>query len=256
MTYYTSFEHEPSGALREGLFARRISSGGRVESLYSALGARAGLPCVAALSDYTVVVNGRRYTFDWSEFLVKLRSYFGQDEAVVETIISQGDPSEFNIAVGPVFLDFDNAGRVSVLGEWAIMCWAIAFRGGYLVPKYSAESLWGHHRTTALAETAGPSKVRFDHDARSRRLVVDYEFRCPRTRARFLREYKKSVIDGIVERFGIESVADLGWYLAVRILDQECLDDVEAVDRAFLIGKLMKCKDGPIDFDAFFGLGA
>ncbi|MDK0520435.1 hypothetical protein [Streptomyces sp. ML-6] len=62
--------------------------------------------------------------------------------------LTQGDPTEPNIADPLCWLDFEFAGRNTVVGEAANLLWYLMALGGWLVPRYQP---YAYARTLRLA---------------------------------------------------------------------------------------------------------
>ncbi|MGW0392570.1 hypothetical protein ACWDYJ_17055 [Streptomyces sp. NPDC003042] len=65
--------------------------------------------------------------------------------------LTQGDPTEPNIADPLCWLDFEFAGRNTAVGEAANLLWYLMALGGWLVPDYQPDV---YARTLRLALTA------------------------------------------------------------------------------------------------------
>jgi len=91
------------------------------------------------------------------------------------TAITQGDPTEPNIAYPLTWLDFEHAGRNTIAGEVANLLWYLLGLGGWLVPRYRPHV---YQRTLRhrLPPVATPVVGRLEVDTRRRRVEIDYRW--------------------------------------------------------------------------------
>jgi hypothetical protein len=159
------------------LYTGRLRPGGRIESWYL----RDDLPVhqetgrrltLRDLADYHLAIGERTYRLDIEQILKNLRSALSPASQWV-TAITQGDPTEPNIAWPRCWLDFEHAGRNTLAGEIANMLWYLLALGGWLVPRHQPDV---YARTTRLAlppvATPTITAIHAAHDAR--RITVDW----------------------------------------------------------------------------------
>ena len=92
-------------------------------------------------------MNGRRYVFDLPGVIAAVRRELLQATLWL-TALTQGDPTEPNIAEPLCWLDFEHAGRNVLAGDVANLLWYLLGMGGWLVPRYQPAT---YARTLRLA---------------------------------------------------------------------------------------------------------
>ncbi|GIH73035.1 hypothetical protein [Sphaerimonospora thailandensis] len=113
----------PIGQCQPGLYAARLAPGGRLDSWYGRM------PPV-------VVDTGAAVTpVDMPALLAQLRIELAPGRRC-PTAVTQGDPTEPNIAAPMRWLDYEHAGRNALAGEVATLLWYLLAMGGWLVPLY------------------------------------------------------------------------------------------------------------------------
>lgn len=138
---------------RPGLYADRIRYGGRLDAWYLHQNLPLALPGSRArltadrLRHYTLTVNNRPLTVDLPAIIATARHTLTPSSRWT-TAITQGDPTEPNIADPLCWLDFEHAGRNTLPGESAVFLWYLMALGGWLVPRYQHVT---YHRTLRLA---------------------------------------------------------------------------------------------------------
>lgn len=125
-----------------GLYLDRIRPGGRLDSWYGPNGPQLALPGLlpTAVSELTVqaTINGTRLRIDPAASINYARDTLTPDSRW-QTGITQGDPTEPNIAAPMCWLDFEYAGRNTLPGEIANLLWYLIALGGWLVPRYQPD---------------------------------------------------------------------------------------------------------------------
>ncbi|TYB63287.1 hypothetical protein FXF51_24185 [Nonomuraea sp. PA05] len=130
----------PLHATVPALYATRLNPGGRLERWYGR-----ARPC-------TVHIPTGSYRLDLPALLTRLRTQLPPG-SLWPSMISQGDPTEPNIAGGPslCWLDLEHAGRTTVAGEVANLLAYLLFFGGWLVPAYQPGTYARTVRRRAIA---------------------------------------------------------------------------------------------------------
>ncbi|MFJ6185689.1 hypothetical protein [Streptomyces sp. NPDC092295] len=145
----------PLSQCRPGLYADRIRRGGRLDAWYLHQDLPLALPgthtvlTLGALRHYTFIVNERPLAVDLPAIIAGARRTLNPGGRWA-TAITQGDPTEPNIADPLCWLDFEHAGRNTLPGESAIFLWYLMALGGWLVPRYQPDT---YQRTLRLALT-------------------------------------------------------------------------------------------------------
>ncbi|MFJ2577311.1 hypothetical protein [Kitasatospora aureofaciens] len=162
------------------LYAERLRQGGRIDAWYRNPPITLKLPDgrgtvgVDELATYTVIINGHRATMDLPSVVADVRASLAPDSRWM-TAVTQGDPTEPNIAEPLCWLDFEHAGRNTVLGEAANLLWYLLGLGGWLVPRYQpdvyARTLRRHFKPVAIPQLGHVSLRKED-----RLLTVEYSW--------------------------------------------------------------------------------
>jgi hypothetical protein len=124
------------------LYSSRLREGGRIDQWYlhspgpSAISETADGPTdLRDFSGWDLRVNDRTYTFDLPGVIAAIRGELSPANQWL-TALTQGDPTEPNIAEPLCWLDFEHAGRNVLVGEMANLLWYLLGMGGWLVPRY------------------------------------------------------------------------------------------------------------------------
>ncbi|MGW5936781.1 hypothetical protein ACWIG3_26630 [Streptomyces celluloflavus] len=161
-----------------GLYADRIRAGGRLDTWYLhhdlplTLPGTGTMTTAGQLRHYTLTVNGRDLVMDLPQLIARTRQTLTPASRWL-TALTQGDPTEPNIADPLCWLDFEHAGRNTLTGEIANLLWYLMAMGGWLVPRYQPDT---HQRTLRLA-LAPHTAPRIDHctfAAADRHLTIRY----------------------------------------------------------------------------------
>ncbi|MEV7355017.1 hypothetical protein [Kitasatospora sp. NPDC091276] len=169
---------EPLSACVPGLYQDRIRPGGRIDSWY--LSGHLAVPAprtdqpppVHTLTGHIFVVNGVPLRLDLPAIVWEIREALHPGRTWV-TALTQGDPTEPNIADPLCWLDFEYAGRNTLAGEIATLLWYLLGMGGWLVPTYQPD-VYARTLPLHLPPVATPHLEHIDHDERHRRLEVRY----------------------------------------------------------------------------------
>jgi hypothetical protein len=135
------------------LYADRIRPGGRLDAWYLDADPTITIPAahidltVSELAHHRLTVNGRPLRVDLPQIIAATRQTLTPGSRW-PTAITQGDPTEPNIADPLCWLDFEHAGRNTLAGEAANLLWYLMGMGGWLVPRYQPIT---YHRTLRLA---------------------------------------------------------------------------------------------------------
>jgi hypothetical protein len=154
------------------LHTGRLQPGGRIDQWYFRDRPAPDAVEFGEFAEWDLRVNGRRLRFDLGKMVDRTRHDLAQDTLWM-TAITQGDPTEPNIAVPLCWLDFEHAGRNILAGEAANMLWYLLGLGGWLVPRYQP-SVYARTLRLALPPLAAPSVVHLEISARHQ--VVDLEY--------------------------------------------------------------------------------
>ncbi|MGW6604037.1 hypothetical protein [Streptomyces sp. NPDC055036] len=168
----------PLSQCRPGLYADRIEHGGRLDAWYLHQDLPLALPgtrtrlTAGHLRHYTFTVNDRPLTVDLPAIIANARRSLTPGSRWT-TAITQGDPTEPNIADPLCWFDFEHAGRNTLPGESAIFLWYLMALGGWLVPRYRPDT---YRRTLrlALAPHTAPTIEHLALDENERHIALRY----------------------------------------------------------------------------------
>lgn len=247
-------ELSPPEAVVGKLYRDRAAPGGRLDRYYAGLDLpladTASGPRASDLARTGLYVNGRHYELDWEGTLTWLRNAF---EAPVRSVISQGDPTDVNLAVPLAWFDYDTAGRNAIAGEIANFSFHTAVLGGWLVPLLNPEA-FAQHPTTFDRVPANTPRI----SAHLREGVPHIRFtdRLSLGRRLALSRYWELLVGPLFSScFPEGSLAeDLRPYLAMRIIGVFDLTRLAPEQRLYLLAKLALCMAPDFSPKRFFHL--
>ncbi|MEV6982912.1 hypothetical protein AB0M95_16845 [Sphaerisporangium sp. NPDC051017] len=215
------------GGCHPGLYAARLAPGGRVDQWYGHLG------------PVTIDTGARALTLDIPHLLDRTRADLSP-ERLCATAITQGDPTEPNIADPLCWLDYEHAGRNALAGDVAILLWYLLAMGGWLVPTY---------KPATYAATVTSPRPPLHPLVTHARIDGDRVDICAQLRAGAGR---RAALDALVARLRGDLGAALGGdpaqalraWLVVRILGVLPLTAMSPTDRAVCLLKLAELADG------------
>ncbi|WUS98192.1 hypothetical protein OHA46_16585 [Streptomyces sp. NBC_00708] len=247
---------DPTRVVRK-LYWDRAAPGGRLDEYY---GGRDFLIAdglidvpVSRLDAYTLYVNGRRHHLDWVATLRWLRAHFAATEPVWAAL-TQGDPTDVNLAQPLAWFDYDTAGMNSVPGEFANFLWYASALGGWLVPTYNPAAFADHPATFARAPDNTPEIRRADIEHTTSTLHIDYTPRLAATRRAAVTTYWNQLVRPVADRLwpGADLANLLRPYLAMRILGVFNLADLAPADRLVLLARLAEAMSPAFDPATYF----
>jgi 8-oxo-dGTP pyrophosphatase MutT (NUDIX family) len=181
----------PLRATVPALYTARLAPGGRLERWY------AGQP------PFTVTTATTSRTIHPGMLLAELRNTLHPDSRWLSAI-TQGDPTEPNIAEPLCWLDFEHAGLGALAGQIANALWYLLAMGGWLVPAYQPAT---YARTlTHRGNGPHPPHVNYlRHDGAS--IEIDYAFTA--------RPGRRAALDALLARLD----TDLGTRLQADLVE-------------------------------------
>ncbi|KMS74075.1 hypothetical protein ACM01_15735 [Streptomyces viridochromogenes] len=239
------------------LYRDRAASGGRLDAYYSGV----DFPVADGLIDvplsrlgrYPVNINGLPYRLDWPAVLERLRTDFAA-AAPVWAALTQGDPTDVNLAHPLAWLDYDTAGLNSIAGEFANFLWYTSALGGWLVPTYNPAAFADHPATNVHILANTPEIHRADIGQANRIIRIDYTMHLSEPRRAAVTAYWKQLVRPVAERLWPgSSIADLlRPYLAMRILGVYNLASLTPRDRLVLLARLAEAMSPGFDPTVYF----
>lgn len=247
---------EPSKVVRK-LYWDRAAICGRLDTYYRgrdfAIADRSIDVPISRMADFTFLVNGRPLHLDWSATLNWLRKHFATHEPVWAAV-TQGDPTDVNIADPLTWFDYDTAGSNSLLGEFANFAWYTTALGGWLVPLYNPQALADHPATFAQLPSNTPRVDRAQLDRTARSIHLDYRMRLSAARRAAVTTYWRDLVEPVSSQIwpGQDLAELLRPYLAMRILAVYNLADLAPAHRLVVLGRLAECMDPTFSPTAYF----
>ncbi len=249
---------EPAHLVRK-LYWDRAAPGGRLDAYYSGADfpiadSIIGLP-VSHLGAHTLVINGRHLTLDWQSTLDWLKNHFGTDDPVWAAV-TQGDPTDVNLAHPPAWYDYDTAGLNSILGEFANFLWYTTALGGWLVPTYNPAALADHPATFAHLPANTPQVHHAALDPATQAIHIRYTAAPSTARRSAATTYWQQLVQPVAARLwpGADLAELLRPYLAMRILAVYNLADLSPLDRLVILARLAEAVAPSFDPIAYFHL--
>jgi hypothetical protein len=239
------------------LYGDRAAPGGRLDTYY----AGADFPVADSLIDvpvsrlgtYTLHINGLPHRLNWPAVLERLRAHFATT-APVWAALTQGDPTDVNLAHPLAWLDYDTAGLNSIAGEFANFLWYTSTLGGWLVPTYNRAAFTDHPATFDHIPANTPEIHRANVNHATRTIHIDYTMRLSEPRRTAITTCWNRLVRPIAERlWPSDSLAELlRPYVAMRILGVYNLADLTPYDRLVLLARLAEVMSPAFDPAVYF----
>ncbi|GAA0981697.1 hypothetical protein GCM10009551_025330 [Nocardiopsis tropica] len=244
----------PPSAVAGKLYRDRAIPGGRLDHYYAdhdlPLTGTVDGPEFSDLAQTGMYVNGSHYQLDWSGALRWLRTAF---DSPVWSVISQGDPTDVNLAVPLAWLDYDTAGRNAIAGEIANFSFYMTVLGGWLVPTLNPEAFTQHPATFDRVPVNTPH---VSTRLQAGTVHVHFTDRLALARWRVLSHYWERLVRPLTARyFPGHALSDaLRPYLAMRIIGVFNLAELAPDQRLYLLAKLAQCMAPDFSPWSFFNL--
>ncbi|WP_432123002.1 hypothetical protein [Streptomyces sp. S1] len=226
----------------------RIRPGGRLDRWYLRRDLPLTLPhtdttlTLRELADFTLTANGRPLTVNVAATIERLRDALAPDRRL-RAGLTQGDPTEPNIADPLCWLDFEFAGRNTVAGEAANLLWYLMALGGWLVPRYQPD-VYARTLNLALPPLARPRIERLELHHSSRHIDVRYSWNTGPGRT----EAVARALGGLRG----ENDSEIRAFLALRILGVIPPSRLSGHDLLLVLIKLAESQDPRTTLDTFF----
>ncbi|MFI5768844.1 hypothetical protein ACIA74_09875 [Streptomyces sp. NPDC051658] len=233
------------------LYLDRIRSGGRLDRWYLGRDLPIALPytdttlSLRELADFTVTANGRQLTLNAADIIDSVRHVLSPDRRWPAGL-TQGDPTEPNIADPLCWLDFEFAGRNTAAGEAANLLWYLMALGGWLVPRYQPD-VYARTLRLALPPQSRPRIEHLELHQGIRHIDVRYSWHTgPGRRAAIMRSLDSLRGQGSTGLDGLHA------FLALRILGVIPAARLTGHDLLLVLIKLAESQDPLTTLDAFF----
>ncbi|WP_405856048.1 hypothetical protein OG361_22125 [Streptomyces sp. NBC_00090] len=233
------------------LYLDRIRPGGRLDRWYLRRDLPLALPhagttlTLRELADFTLTANSRRLTLNVAAIIDSLRHALAPDRGRLAGL-SQGDPTEPNIADPLCWLDFEFAGRNTVAGEAANLLWYLMALGGWLVPRYQPD-VYARTLRLALPPVTRPRIEHLELHRSSRHIDVRYSWNTGPGRTAALTR----ALDGLCGQNG-NGLEEIRAFLALRILGVIPPTRLTGHDLLLVLIKLAECQDPHTTLGTFF----
>ncbi|MBO7939154.1 hypothetical protein [Streptomyces antibioticus] len=252
----TAWPTDPAHVVRK-LYWDRATPGGRLDTYYADrdflfADGLIDIP-VFRLGAYALNINGRRHHLDWAVTLRRLRAHFATAEQVWAAL-TQGDPTDVNLAHPLAWFDYDTAGMNSIPGEFANFLWYTSALGGWLVPTYNPTAFADHPATFTHIPANTPEIRRADVDHSTSTIHIGYAPRLSAPRRAAVTAYWNQLVRPIADRLwpGTDTAHLLRPYLAMRILGVHNLADLAPEDRLVLLARLAEAMSPAFDPTTYF----
>ncbi|MCJ0868566.1 hypothetical protein [Streptomyces sp. AP-93] len=233
------------------LYLDRIRPGGRLDRWHLRRDLPIALPhtettlTLRELADFTLTANGRQLTLNAADIIDSLRHALAPDRRWLAGL-TQGDPTEPNVADPLCWLDFEFAGRNTAVGEAANLLWYLMALGGWLVPDYQPD-VYARTLRLALPPQTRPRIEHLELNQRSRHIDVRYSWNTgPGRSAAIIR-----ALDGLRGEGGT-ALEEIHAFLALRILGVIPAARLTGHDLLLVLIKLAESQDPLTTLDAFF----
>ncbi|MFI0711243.1 hypothetical protein ACH4SK_11410 [Streptomyces inhibens] len=239
------------------LYWDRAAPGGRLDAYYRGQDFPVApgivdIP-VSRLGTYGLNINGQRLHLDWAASLRWLHDRFAAPEPIWAAL-TQGDPTDVNLAHPLAWLDYDTAGPNSIAGEFANFLWYASALGGWLVPTYNPAAFADHRATFDHVAANTPRILRAVVDRTTSTVHVDYAWRLSAPRRAAISAYWEHLVLPVAERLWAgTNLADLlRPYVAMRILAVYNLAELAPGDRLVLLARLAEVMSPSFDPVSYF----
>ncbi|MFF3782808.1 hypothetical protein [Streptomyces sp. NPDC001933] len=233
------------------LYLDRIRPGGRLDCWYLRRDLPIALPhtdttlTLQELADFILIANGRQLTLNVADTIDSLRRVLAPDHRRLAGL-TQGDPTEPNIADPLCWLDFEFAGRNTVEGEAANLLWYLMALGGWLVPRYQSD-VYARTLRRALPPLARPRIEHLELHQNSRHIDVRYSWNTGPGRSAAITR----ALDGLRGETG-SGLEEIRALLALRIRGVIPASRLTGHDLLLVLIKLAESQDPRTTLDAFF----
>ncbi|MFJ4908827.1 hypothetical protein ACIQCR_27630 [Streptomyces sp. NPDC093249] len=233
------------------LYLDRIRPGGRLDRWYLRRDLPLALPHTSTtltlreLADFTLTANGMPLRLNVAGIIDSLRRALAPDRRLLAGL-TQGDPTEPNIADPLCWLDFEFAGRNTVAGETANLLWYLTALGGWLVPRYQPD-VYARTLRLALPPLTRPRIEHLELHRSSRHIDVRYSWNTGPGRTAALTR----AMDGL-RGHSVKGLEEIRGFLALRILGVIPPSRLTGHDLLLVLIKLAESQDPHTTLDTFF----
>ncbi|WP_327373038.1 hypothetical protein OG393_03345 [Streptomyces sp. NBC_01216] len=239
------------------LYWDRAASGGRLDTYYAETGPSLTVADIEIpfddLGEWALTINGQQAKLDWQTALKDLRVHF-ENTGPVWAALTQGDPTDVNLAVPLAWFDYDTAGMNCVLGEFANFLTYVTILGGWLVPTYNPAAFADHPSAIEHRPDNTPVITAQAVDAARRSAHITYERHLSAPRRAAAAAYWHRLVKPVAARLwpGQDLTALLRPYVAMRLIAVYNLGDLTPNDRLLVIIRLVEALSPSFDPTVYF----
>lgn len=164
------------------------------------------------IMNYEFIINGNNHG-SLLKIIDKTIKYFNEDKKLT-CFLSQGDPTQRNICIKPLFFDFKTSGYNPIIGEISTFYWNIV-PGSYLNPKYNPEPYLQNHPNVVKKFLKYKPEIKYGINSKNRTIDVEFSFSPNKNSKKILKEYLDLFSSG---RFIDEINNNLRYFLILRTL--------------------------------------
>jgi hypothetical protein len=171
--------------------------------------------------------NNSDISFKFSQIVDEVVSYFNDDtHNTLWSIVSQGDPSDVNLGIKPILLDYLCGGRVPLMAEFASLVWEQVAQSVVLAPTYNPKTYAEHDLVYKQTPTIS---IQDNH----------LKFAPSKDRIRFLNEYTKRIMVPIIKKINYPDwYEDFKHFIAMRIIGVFDINNFSTEHRLLALGYL------------------
>jgi hypothetical protein len=234
--------HAPLTDCVPALYLDRLRPGGRLDTWYSPDRAFVIEETVLSRTDLAatdLIIDDAVHRLDLPALLRDVRAVLHPSSRWT-TAITQGDPTEPNIAYPRMWLDFEHAGRNPLAGDVANLLWYLLGMGGWLVPTYQP-AVYQRTLRLHLPAVTVPRLHHLSVGPQSLRTALDWNVGTGRAAA------LRTLLEALGGELGDACVAGqpnltaaLRPFLVCRILGVINLHELSSADRLLCLAALAK----------------
>jgi hypothetical protein len=171
--------------------------------------------------------------------------------------VTQGDPTEPNIAIPLCWLDFEHAGRNALAAEAANLLWYLLGMGGWLVPRYQP-AVYARTLRLARAPVVTPALEHLTISADRRIVELDYAWAVGHGRRAAIQWLCRWLSGDLAAAIGCppaQVYAALRPFLVMRMLGVIPATSLTTEDRFLLLAKLAENDHDGMTLTTFTNMG-
>lgn len=200
---------------------------------------------ITNLLHFDVCLNGTHMS-STIDIIKKCTEHFN-NEFKLTSVLSQGDPTEMNIGIKPIFFDFETAGYNSIVGEIAILFWSLYIAGDYFYIKYHPEAYKMHKKEDIEDWKSGNNFLDFQIDKFEKVIDIRLNYKPSLIRKEIIGKY----MDIFEEDLWSEINLHLPYYIVLRVIGSLNITKMSEFDQILCIAFLHLFFKEEINYKAF-----